>query len=274
MQDHRSGLLVGSACQIMVPQMSNRHDRDRGKEPRLAVVIPMYNELAVAENCIRRVLDVLPTVGTPTGLIAVDDGSSDGTGELLECLRQKLGGFRVLRKLNGGYGSAISAGARLAQKKGYNYVLFMDSDLTNPPEHIPRFVPPILQGFDLIKATRLSHGGDMSGVPWRRRIHSISGNVIAQAMFRMDLADCTNGFRAIRVPLFLKMPLGEPGFAIILEELYWAKRWGMRVAAVPTSLSARSVALRPSAFDYRPGLIWRYLRHALRAGPLIYRPDH
>ena len=112
----------------------------------------------------------------------------------------------------------------------------------------------------------------MSNVPWRRRIFSVVGNIVAQAMFRMGIADCTNGFRAIRLPIYLQMPLREPGFAIILEELYWAKRLRARVISVPTSLSARSGAHRPSTFTYTPSLISRYLWYALRAAPIIYRP--
>jgi dolichol-phosphate mannosyltransferase len=239
----------------------------------LAVIIPMYNEIAGAEFCVRTILAILPSIGVPTGLIVVDDGSTDGTGRLLDDLQAALlARFRVVHKPNGGYGSALIAGAHAAAQEGYDYVLFMDSDLTNPPEHIERFVPAIRQGIDLVKASRFSSGGDMRAVPWSRWVWSVGANVLARTMFRMGIPDCTNGFRAIRTAMFQSMPLKERGFSIILEELYWTKRCGGKVAFVPTSLRARTAAQRSSAFHYRPALFWSYLKFALRASTFRYRP--
>jgi dolichol-phosphate mannosyltransferase len=237
---------------------------------RLAVVVPMYNEIVSAESCVRRILSVIPTLALPTELIVVDDGSRDGTGDLLDDLQRTVGTFTVVHKPNGGYGSAITAGARAALERTNDYILFMDSDLTNPPEHITRFVPAIMRGIDLIKGSRFSEGGDMNAVPWRRRIFSISGNFVARALFRMGIPDTTNGFRAIKTHLYLDMPLMERGFPIIHEELYWAKRAGMSVASVPTSLSSRADDQRSSLFLYRPAIIWAYLKYALRAALVPY----
>lgn len=238
----------------------------------IAVIVPMYNEIAGAETCVREILSVLPTLPIPAGLIVVDDGSDDGTGSLLDELRRRLGGFEVVHKVNGGYGSALVRGAHVARASGFDYVLFMDSDLTNPPQHISRFIPAVLRGFDLIKGTRFSGRGDMSTVPWRRRFYSILGNIVARSFFRIGVPDCTNGFRAVRTDLVVGMPLKEPGFAVILEELYWAKRLGALVTSVPTSLTARVAQQRPTMFAYRPRILWGYLRYALRAGLVCYRP--
>ena len=245
---------------------------ETGPGRRLALVVPMYNERAGAESCVRQILELVPTLGIEAGLIVVDDGSTDRTGELLDELRAAGHDFLVAHKPNGGYGSAISFGARLAHEQRFDYVVFMDSDLTNPPAHVTRFVPSILGGADLVKGSRFSAGGDMTAVPWRRRVFSEIGNLVARALFRIGLADCTNGFRAIRIDCFLKMPLKENDFAVIMEELYWAKRLGMSVASVPTTLDQRSADLRPSTFSYRPRLIWKYLCYAVRAGSIPYRP--
>src|SRR5579864_5534811 len=185
------------------PENVQRHIRTR-----LAVVVPMYNEIVGAENCVRKILSVMPTLTLPAELIVVDDGSGDGTGELLDNLRRTLGTFTVVHQANGGYGSALAAGTRTARERSSDYVLFMDSDLTNPPEHIARFIPAIARGIDLVKGSRFSEGGDMDAVPWNRRVISISGNFVARALFRMGLADCTNGFRAIKTGLFLHAAAG------------------------------------------------------------------
>jgi dolichol-phosphate mannosyltransferase len=238
----------------------------------LAIVIPMYNEILGGERCVRELLAAVSQLPMPGALVVVDDGSTDGTGELLDRLRASLGGFTVVHQPNGGYGSALGAGARMALQEGHDYVLFMDSDLTNPPAHIARFVPAIRQGCDLVKGTRFAQGGDMNAVGWRRRAFSLFGNWVARAFFRMGLSDCTNGFRAVRAEMFVRMPLHERGFAVIMEELFWAKCWGATVASVPTSLTERTGDQRATAFSYRPAMLWSYFKYALRAGTIRYHP--
>ena len=142
---------------------------------RLAVIVPMFNEIAGAENCVRRILNALPALPIASTLIVINDGSFDGTGTKLDELNSTIGNFHVVHKPNGGYGSAIIRGAQEALKLEYDYVLFMDSDLTNPPEQIVRFIGPMVNGADLIKATRFSLGGNMDAVPWSRRIYSVMG---------------------------------------------------------------------------------------------------
>jgi dolichol-phosphate mannosyltransferase len=238
----------------------------------LAVVVPMYNEVLGGERCIHELLATVSRLPMRAGLVIVDDGSTDGTGALLDRLHASPGGFKLVHKPNGGYGSALVAGARAALEDGYDYVLFMDSDLTNPPAHIERFVPAIRRGYDLVKGTRFSAGGDMDAVAWRRRAFSLFGNIVARVFFRMGLADCTNGFRAVRAAMFVRMPLHERGFAVIMEELYWAKAWGLSATSVPTSLTERNADQRATTFSYKPAMLWAYLRYALRAGMMRYRP--
>ena len=98
------------------------------------------------------------------------------------------------------------------------------------------------------------------------------GNWVARAFFRMGLSDCTNGFRAVRTDMFVSMPLTERGFAVIMEELFWAKCRGATVVSVPTSLTERTADQRATAFSYRPAMLWSYFKYALRAGTIRYRP--
>lgn len=233
----------------------------------LGVVIPVYNEGEGVVQRLRQVADVLFAQPEPCHLVVVDDGSSDASRELLENLRRDSGDIEVVHHdVNQGYGAALRTGARRALDFGCEWVLFMDSDLTNPPTDVIRFHDLLGDSVDYVKASRYLPTGRVVGVPWQRRAVSVIGNRLAALLSGVPITDLTNGFRAIRTAAFLDMPLSERGFAIILEELYWARRMGLRLAEVPTVLTNRAAEQRSSSFGYRPAVLWSYGRYALLMG--------
>ena len=230
------------------------------------VIIPMFNEEAGAEKCVREVCAALNRIEHRCALFVVEDGSRDRTLEILEkaaACHPKLQLIRHPRNL--GYGRALRTGVEEAAKQNYDYALFMDSDLTNSPADILRFCEQMNRGTDVIKASRFVAGGRMEGVPARRAIISRVGNFVARLLFGMGLHDCTNGFRAVRVPILQRMNLTENGFPIIVEELYQAKFLASSFAEVPVVLTSRADDLRPTSFGYTPSTFWKYLRYALKA---------
>ena len=95
---------------------------------------------------------------------------------------------------------------------GFDYSLFMDSDLTNSPRDIPRFSEKMFGGVDVIKATRYSLGGSIQGVPMYSVAFPAVGNGLARWLFRMPAHDCTNGFRAMRCRMLGQMRQAERAF--------------------------------------------------------------
>jgi dolichol-phosphate mannosyltransferase len=234
--------------------------------PGFGVIIPMYNEEAGAEQCVRDVCATLSQMQQRCGLLVVEDGSRDRTFEILEKAALCHPKLKVLRHpRNMGYGRALRTGVEEAAREHYDYALFMDSDLTNSPSDIPRFHEEMKRGADVIKATRFTAGGRMDGVPLRRALVSRLGNLVARMLFGIGLHDCTNGFRALRVPILERMDLKENGFAIIVEELYQAKFLASSYAEIPVVLTSRAGDLRPTSFSYGPSTFFKYLRYALKA---------
>jgi dolichol-phosphate mannosyltransferase len=226
----------------------------------------MYNEEPGAENCVRQVCQALAGIPGENQLIAVNDGSRDRTGEILDRLGPDFPRLTIVHHpKNAGYGAALRTGIETAAKAGFDYTLFMDSDLTNHPRDLPQFVDRMHQGYDVIKATRYSGGGGVSGVPLYRVLISRVGNWIAGMLFRLPVHDCTNGFRAVRTGILSLMRLTENRFPIIMEELYWSKYLAQTFAEVPVTLTNRDAALRPTSFAYRPSIFWQYLKYPLRA---------
>jgi dolichol-phosphate mannosyltransferase len=234
--------------------------------PSFAVVIPMYNEELGAERCVARVCEQLERLPHRCRLIAVNDGSADATSAILERLSGGQPRLRVVtHPQNLGYGAALRSGVVAAVAENFDYVLFMDSDLTNAPSDIPHFVEKMAEGVDVVKATRYRGGGRMVGVPWQRRWVSHAGGLIARLLFRLPLSDCTNGFRAVKSRLRVHMQLNEPGFPVIVEELYHCVFLTRSFGEIPVVLASRDADVRPTSFQYRPRTFYRYLKYCLLA---------
>lgn len=237
-----------------------------GRRTSVAVVIPMYDEEAGAEACVAEVCRELAALPVPSRLIVVDDGSRDRTAAVLERAAADRPLVRVVRhEANRGYGAALRTGVEAAAEEGFEYVLFMDSDLTNSPADIPRFVEKMAEGLDVIKATRYRLGGGFRGVPPARVRWSRLGNALARRLFRIGISDCTNGFRAVRTEILQRLRLRERRFPVIVEELWCCVFLARSFAEVPVMLTDRHSGLRPTSFVYRPAVFWHYLKYALLA---------
>lgn len=230
------------------------------------VIIPMFNEESGAEICVRRVCPALAAIPYSSKLITVNDGSRDQTGPILDRLAPEFPNLLVVHHArNAGYGAALRTGIAKAAELGFDYALFMDSDLTNDPADIPKFVALMERGVDVIKASRFVPGGGMQGVPWQRSIFSNTGNMVARVLFRAGIRDCTNGFRALKVPILERMNLQERGFPIIVEELYQSKSLARTYGEVPVVLTSRTDDQRPTSFSYNSTTFRKYLGYACKA---------
>jgi len=196
----------------------------------------------------------------------VDDGSTDGSAAILADLAGQLELLYVCtHETNGGYGAALRTGAERAGALQFEYVAFIDSDLTNPPEDLLKMAELARDGHRYIKASRFMQGGGMTAVPLRRRAVSEVGNVIGRTLFGVAIHDVTNGFRAVQTDLYLSWPLRERGFPVIVEELDWALRSDVVPVEFPSTLTTRESDQRRSSFPYGPRIILAYLRFPLRA---------
>jgi dolichol-phosphate mannosyltransferase len=199
-------------------------------------------------------------------LIAVNDGSIDSTAQILDRLAADPERLLIVHhSANQGYGAALRTGVREATKQDFEYCLFMDSDLTNDPQDIPRFADAMAVRTDVIKASRFMQGGEMRGVPWKRTLISNAGNMVARALFGLEIRDCTNGFRAVKTSILSQMQLKERGFPVIVEELYHCKFLARSFAEVPVVLTNRKDDQRPTSFAYDFKTLRKYFSYAWKA---------
>jgi dolichol-phosphate mannosyltransferase len=117
-----------------------------------SIVIPVFNEEETVPELVRRVGAVIGTLDAPADVILVDDGSRDGTMELLRKAHGEDARFKVVSfSRNFGHQTAISAGIDHARGDA---VILMDGDLQDPPEVIPDFVAKWKEGYDVVYAVR------------------------------------------------------------------------------------------------------------------------
>jgi glycosyltransferase involved in cell wall biosynthesis len=122
--------------------------------PRISIAIPIYNEEAVVPELVRRtgaVLDSLP--GGPHEIVFVNDGSTDGTLELLELAAERDARIVVV-ELSRNFGHQTALAAALDQVSA-DVVVLMDGDLQDPPEAIPTLIEHYRQGYDVVYAQRV-----------------------------------------------------------------------------------------------------------------------
>jgi dolichol-phosphate mannosyltransferase len=200
---------------------------------RVLVVVPTYNE---GEN----VAILLPAVraSVPAAdVLVVDDSSPDGTGEIVETIAADLGQISLLRRpAKQGLGSAYRHGFEYALDHGYDVVVSMDVDLSHDPEVLPELLRLIEAGADAVIGSRYVPGGATVDWPLYRRVLSRWGNRYTSFVLRLQVRDCTSGYRAYRAAALKEIDPGTTtadGYAFLTELVRRLVRARLRVMETP-----------------------------------------
>jgi glycosyltransferase involved in cell wall biosynthesis len=212
------------------------------KDPLLSVVMPVYNERGTIEEMIARVVAV---PGIRIELIVVDDGSKDGTSQMLPDLQKKYG-FKLLQKANGGKGSALRRGF---QEVTGDLVVIQDADMEYSPEEFPDLIELICQG-----RADVVYGSRFLG---RRRVFLFThylGNCLltflTNVLYNTMLTDMETCYKAMRVEVLRSFKLESNGFGIEPELTAKIFKRGYRVYEVPITYDGRG-------YDEGKKITWR-----------------
>lgn len=181
--------------------MSDLAESPRPRRRTVHVVLPAYNEAA----CIGRLLDHLDEdlgdAGLPYTVTVVDDGSTDDTAAIVTVLSARLPVTLLQHTTNQGLGATLRDGlVHVAQQAGSRDMLVtMDADDTHTPGLILRMTRMILEGHDVVIASRYQPGSRVIGVPLHRRALSYFGALLLRVVFPIrGVRDFTCGYRAYR----------------------------------------------------------------------------
>lgn len=194
--------------------------------PTLSVVIPMYNEVENARVVYERLAEVLDRLKKKSEIILVDDGSSDGTYDVLKAIQKGDTRVRVIRlRRNFGQAAAFSAGFDHARGE---VVVTMDGDLQNDPEDIPRLLEKIQEGYDIVSGWRRKRQDKYL----TRRLPSITANAIISKVTGVTLHDYGCSLKAYRREVIENIHLYGELHRFIPALASWM---GVSVAEIPVN---------------------------------------
>jgi glycosyltransferase involved in cell wall biosynthesis len=202
---------------------------------KLSILMPVYNEARTVATAVKRVLDV--PYPCEAELVVVDDGSRDGTGEILAAIDDP----RVVKGdhlANRGKGAAIRTASQLATG---DYMIVCDADLEYVPEEIPLLLAPILAGETTVVYGTRSFGSHSSYSFW-----FVMGNKIittmANVLFNSYISDLETCFKLLPLPLYRELDIRSQGFGMEAEVTGKLLKRGHRPFEVPVTYRARSRA--------------------------------
>ena len=223
----------------------------------LSVVIPVFNEHRTLLDTLGRV----ETIPVAKEIILVDDGSKDGTRDLLKSLESKNGIRVFYHERNQGKGAALRTGIRQAQG---DIVLFQDADQEYDPSDIPSLMKPILDGkADVVLGSRL-----LGNPTWQSSLNYLANRVLtllSNLMSNVRLTDMETGYKVFRREVLQNMvgALKENRFGIEPELIAKIARRGHRITEVPIKYNARSHA-EGKKIGWRDGVraVWCIVRYS------------
>jgi dolichol-phosphate mannosyltransferase len=208
------------------------------------VIIPTYNERENVEAIIRAVFGL----DEPMHVLIVDDGSPDGTAQIVRDLQQReFDGRLHLLERSGklGLGTAYIAGFRWGLARHYAYFFEMDADFSHNPNDLPRLLAKCRdEQADVAVGSRYCKGGSVVNWPWDRIFLSRGASLYVQAILWMPVSDPTAGFIAYRRRVLEAIALDKIkfiGYAFQIEMKYAAHRLGFKVREVPIQFKDREL---------------------------------
>jgi len=200
----------------------------------LSIVIPTYNEGSTIGNTIKDIAESVVQFCSDYEIIVSDDGSRDGTAEVVKKFTAVYPVRFLANNGNAGKGAAVKRGVAVASKK---LVLFMDADNSARLIEVARFLP-FLSDYDIIIGSRQLTGGNIARQEFKhRKFVGQCFNHLVRFVLGLNFYDTQCGFKLMSLPAARRVfnLMQENGFAFDVELLYIANRLGLTVKEVGIS---------------------------------------
>jgi dolichol-phosphate mannosyltransferase len=199
------------------------------------VIIPTFNE---SRNIVRLIPTLMGLSTLQVDVLVVDDGSPDGTADVVRQLQHEYIDriHLITRPGKLGLGTAYVTGFRFALSHSYTYICEMDADFSHDPKDVPRLVKAVRSGeADLAIGSRYFNGISIINWPLSRLILSYTANVYARTITGMNVYDTTAGFKCFHRRVLESLDLDRiksNGYSFQIEMHYRAYQKGFRIREV------------------------------------------
>jgi dolichol-phosphate mannosyltransferase len=179
-------------------------------------------------------------------ILIVDDGSPDGTGNIVKVLQQTHADrlFLMEREKKLGLGTAYITGFRFGLKKGYDFIFEMDADFSHNPEDLNRMLKQLETGIaDVVVGSRYIPGGQTVNWPRNRKWLSYGASIYVRIITWMSVKDPTAGFVGYSTEVLKQINLDKIefiGYAFQIEMKFAARSLGYRIHEIPITFTERT----------------------------------
>ena len=203
---------------------------------RVSFLVPAYNEAAT----IVELLDRVSRLEIEKQIVVVDDGSTDGTGELIEKWRSGREDVVFLRQENRGKGAAVRAAIPHADGE---ICVIQDADLEYDPADVPALIEPIVRGSaDVVFGSRLSGGRPQRVYMFWHLVGNRFLSMLTNVLYNTTLSDMETGYKAFRTEVLRSLDLRQDGFGIEPEITAKICKRKLRVYELPIAYYGRTYA--------------------------------
>ncbi len=197
------------------------------KRPKIAIVIPAYNEASAIGGVVKNLEATLETTNHQYTIVVVDDGSKDATAQIAK----NAGAFVIQHILNTGSGGATATGLSYAQQNGFDMAVIMDADGQHNPKDALRGVEEIAKRHcDLLIGSRLI---DSKGMSKTKIVGNKGLSLITYVLFGISVTDSQSGLRIFSKRALDELKWKSNGYEFCSEMLWRAKQLGLKVNEYP-----------------------------------------
>lgn len=202
------------------------------KKPFLSVIIPAFNEANRIPETLRKINAYLVKQDFPSEIIVVENGSTDGTYNIVNEMQGEINCLTVLHEDRRGKGWAVQQGMF---KASGDYRFICDADLSMPIEEVANFMPPAELSAPIAIGSREAHGAVRYNEPWYRHLIGRVFNWLVRLTLLPGLNDTQCGFKLFREDaardVFPRLTI--LGWTFDVEALFIARKLGYKIVEVP-----------------------------------------
>lgn len=227
------------------------------------VIIPTFNEKENIEAIVRKVF----SLQKPFHILVVDDGSPDGTADIVKILQKEFSTSLFIEERKGklGLGTAYIHGFKYALKNGYNFIFEMDADFSHNPEDLIRLLSECVnEGYELAIGSRYV-GGMVNVVNWpmQRLLLSYFASHYVEFITGMPVKDATGGFICYRKEVLKTIKLDNIrfiGYGFQIEMKFNAWKYGFKIKEVPIIFKDRTLGESKMSKSIIAEAIWGIIK--------------